>query len=119
MTAKKRKIPRPVFFETTIPVIKPCRRCGVWLAAGVAEGIHAEVEFVVLDPTQSVLAKIAGLELYALTRTGLVQLDDYRLRDERFSSKYPEHQCGVVWTSNLPGAGDQRPNAAQSHIPPY
>ena len=119
MPAKKRKIPRPVFFETTIPVVRPCRRCGVWLAAGVAEGMHVEAEFVALDAVQRVLVTIMGLRMFALTRTGLIHMDDYRLRDGRWSTYFPEHRCGVVWTSNLPGAGDQRPSAIQAQTPPY
>ena len=116
---KKRAVPRPVFFETTIPVVKPCRRCGVWLAAGVAEGMHVEAEFTALDPTQAFMAKLMGLRLYALTRTGLVDLDDYRLQDPRFTARFPEHKCGQVWESRLVGGGDTRPTLANSQIPPY
>lgn len=117
--AKPRKIPRPVFFETTIPVIKPCRRCGVWLAAGVAEGQHVQAEFTALDPTQQLMCMLMGLRLFALTRSGLIQMDDSRLQDPRWIAKFPEHRCGSTWESRLPGAGDTRPNAARSHIPPY
>lgn len=119
MVAKRKTIPRPVYFETTIPVIRPCPRCRVWLAAGVSEGMHVQAEFVALDPVQRVLVTLMGLRMFALTRTGLVHLDDYRLQDSRFVTYYPEHRCGVSWASNLPGAGDTRPNVAQAHIPPY
>lgn len=114
---KRRSIPRPVYFETTIPVVRPCRRCAVWLAAGVSEGLHVEAEFVVLDPGQSVLAVLLGLRLFALRRTGLIFMDDWRLQDPAFDAYIPEHRCGVKWECRITGAGDIRP--VKSDTPPY
>lgn len=119
MPPKKKTFARPVFFETTIPVIKPCVRCGVWLAAGVSEGEHVQVEFTVLDPTQSVMCMLMGLRLFVLTRSGLVWMDDYRLQDPRFSAYQPEHRCGSTWESRVQGAGEMRPTRVNAHIPPY
>ncbi len=120
MASKVKKAPpRPVFFETTIPVVKPCRRCGVWVAAGVAEGMHVQAEFTGLDPTQAFMARLAGLRLFALTRMGLVELDAHRGEDPRFSTWYPEHRCGTVWESRLQGAGDTRPTLADAAVVPY
>lgn len=95
--SKKRVIPRPVYFETTIPVIRPCRRCGVWLAAGVAEGIRVSVEFTTLDTMQALWATFQRIELYCITRTGLVHMDSTRLAGRRPGALHPEHRCNVVW----------------------
>jgi hypothetical protein len=120
MATKKKPKPPRFFrhFDTTIPKIQPCASCGCWLAAGVAEGIHAKVDIVVLDPVQAALATIAGVRLYALTGTGLVELDSYRLRDPKFGRPYPRHRCGVVWESRLPAAGAVR-RSYESDTPPY
>lgn len=117
MPPKKKVIPRPEFFVTTVPVVRPCSRCAVWLAAGLSEGMHVQAEFTALDPTQTVQAVLLGLRLFAITRTGLVHLDDDRLRDERYSARFPQHRCGVVWESRLPG-GDIRP-VRDPLVPPY
>jgi len=107
MAAKKKsRTPyRPDSLVTTIPVMRPCARCASWLAAGIAEGIHAEVDLTALDPGQTILAMLLELPLYCLTRSGLVHLDPWRLTDPRFASRLPRHKCGVVWESRLPGAG--------------
>lgn len=101
----RKKIPRPEFFITTVPVIRPCRACGVWLAAGIAEGEHVRADLTALDQIQAMLATIASVRLYALTRTGLVELDRYRLLDPAFTGRFPEHRCGTVWESRLTGGG--------------
>ncbi len=98
---KKKPAPKPprrfVHFETTIPVIRPCRRCGVWFAAGVAEGQKAEVEFVALDLGQQVWATLNGIKLYWVWRTGLVYLDASRLSGPPKGGVYPQHRCDVRW----------------------
>lgn len=116
----KRKKPRvrPEHFVTTIPVIRPCARCGVWLAAGISEGMHVSVDLTALDAEQSVLAMLLKLRLFCLTRVGLVELDSYRLQDAQFASRLPEHRCGVPWESRLPAAGPIRTPAADE-TPPY
>lgn len=119
MPPKKRARVRPVFFETTLPVVKPCRHCHVWLAAGMAEGMHVQAEFTALDPTQAFVCMAMGLRLFAITRSGLVWLDDYRLQDPAFTAYFPEHRCGVVWESRVIGPGDIRPTLVSRHIPPY
>lgn len=116
--AKKppKKPPRPVHFDTTVPVIRPCRRCGVWLAAGLAEGIHSEAEIGPVDPGQQIQAILMRIPLYNLSRTGLVELDQSRLQAPR-GAIYPGHRCGVVWERRTIGAGivnRQRPTE-----PPY
>ena len=93
--APKRRI-RPVYFETTIPVVRLCS-CGVWLAAGVAEGIKVEAELIALDTGQKLWAILNHIELFALRRTGLVQMDRIRLTDPRFAVLYPQHYCHVKW----------------------
>lgn len=101
---KKRAIPRPEYFVTTIPVIRPCRRCGVWLAAGIAEGIHSEAEITPIDFGQQLQAILMGLALFNLTRSGLVELDQSRLQAPR-GAIYPGHRCGVTWERRIIGAG--------------
>lgn len=115
---KAKKVPRPEFFITTVPVIKPCRACGVWLAAGIAEGEHIRIDLTALDPVQAVLATIATVRLYALTRTGLVELDRYRLQDPAFTGRFPEHRCGTEWEARLTAGGAlHKPD--KTDIPPF
>lgn len=113
-----KKKPHHEHLITTVPVIRICASCGVWLAAGIAEGMHVQVDLVILDSTQSILAMFSGLQLFAMMRTGLVTLDRYRLADPRFSGKFPEHRCGTVWESRTIGAG-RMTRPGPTDIPPY
>lgn len=117
MAAVKRTRPRPVYFETTIPVIRPCARCGVWTAAGVAEGQKAEVEIVVLDPTQTVQAILLKVELYVLRRTGLIHMDTCRLTGPRLGWLYPQHRCDIRWERKVQGT--PLGNSRYPDTPPY
>ncbi len=112
---KKRTIQRPVHFETTIPVIRPCASCGVWFAAGRAEGMLAEVEFVPLDLGQQLWAIMNKIELYCIRRSGLVHMDACRLGGRRFGAIYPQHRCEVRWP--IPAPEDHSEH--QKAIPPY
>jgi len=94
---KKRSIPRPIFFETTIPVVRTCTRCGVWFAAGVAEGQKAEVELTALDRGQTIWAALNGIELYCIRRSGLVHMDALRLTGTHPGRLYPQHRCDIKW----------------------
>lgn len=114
----KKKPPRPDPLITTVPVIRPCARCGAWLAAGIAEGIHAEVDLVALDAQQVIMAMMVKLDLYCLTRTGLVYMDPSRVQDPRFASRLPEHRCAMRWEAKLQGAGPIVP-PVQTDTPPY
>lgn len=111
---KKRSIPRPVHFETTIPVIRPCSKCGVWFAAGVAEGLKAEVEFSVLDLGQQIWAITHQIALYSIRRSGLVYLDASRLQEPP-GAVYPQHRCDVIWPKVL---GEVQ-KMLKSDVPPY
>ena len=116
--AKKptKKPPRPVYFDTTVPVIRPCSRCGVWLAAGIAEGIHSEAELNPIDQGQQIQAILLRISLYNISRTGLVELDQSRLQAPR-GAIYPEHRCDVRWERKVVGGGvSQKP---QHTKPPY
>lgn len=116
MVQKRRKpIPRPVHFETTIPIIRPCSRCGVWFAAGVAEGMKAEVELTALDLGQSVWAAMNSIELYCIRRTGLVHMDAIRLSGTHLGRLFPQHRCDVRWPAVL----GQVQKIRQSDVPPY
>jgi hypothetical protein len=115
MPPKKRAIPRPVFFETTIPVVRPCSRCAVWFAAGVAEGIKAEVELTALDLGQTLWATVNHIELYCIRRIGLVHMDSMRLSGRYLGRLYPQHRCDVKWPVNLGQVERLRP----TNIPPY
>ena len=114
--AARRRV-RPVYFETTIPVIRPCRHCGVWFAAGVAEGIKAEAEIVVLDSVQIVQAILCRVELYALRRTGLIHMTKERLEGRNLGYLYPQHWCHVKWERKVVGAG--LPGLRRSDVPPF
>lgn len=103
MVQKKRKIPRPVHFETTVPVIRQCRWCAVWFAAGVAEGLKAEIDLgVALDQAQRLWCVLNRIEMYALRRTGLIQMDSMRLTDPRWHALFPQHYCNIKWTYPVP-----------------
>lgn len=112
---KKRAIPRPVYFETTIPVIRPCVRCGVWFAAGRAEGMLAEVEFIPLDLGQQLWAVMNKIELYCIRRSGLVHMNAMRLSGRHFGMIYPQHRCEVRWPTPAPADRTE----FQKDIPPY
>lgn len=114
--AKPKK--RFVHFETTIPVFKRCAGCQAWVAAGVVDGIHVKADLATLGPTEALFACMAGLQLYSMTRIGLVHLDRYRLEDSKFSGRLPEHRCGVVWP--VPEVGATRVQQGVSlDNPPY
>lgn len=115
MPPKKKVVPRPVFFETTIPVVRPCSRCGVWFAAGVAEGIKAEVELTALDLGQTIWATLNQIELYSIRRIGLVYMDALRLSGNSLGRLYPQHRCDIKWPVNH----GQVTNLRKSDIPPY
>ena len=110
---KKPSRPRPVYLETTVPVIRRCS-CGVWLAAGVAEGLKAEIEFVALDRGQQVWAILNKIDLYCFRRSGLVYLDACRLA-QPMGAVYPQHHCHIRWPVKT---GAVR-HAAKNEIPPY
>lgn len=112
---KKKTFPRPTYFETTIPVIRPCSRCGVWFAAGVAEGQKAEVELTALDQGQSVWAVLNNIQLYCIRRSGLVHMDSTRLSGVHLGRLFPQHRCDVRWPVVL----GQVQNIRKSDIPPY
>src|SRR6478752_6500693 len=112
---KKRPIPRPIYLETTIPIARPCARCGVWFAAGVAEGLKAEVEFVVLDQGQALWAVLNSIELYVIRRTGLVHMDACRLSGPSLGRLYPQHRCDIAWPKVL----GKVEKLQQSDVPPY
>lgn len=115
MTTKKKTISRPVHFETTIPVIRPCTRCGVWFAAGVAEGLRAEVEFVPLDHGQALWAVLNQIELYCIRRSGLVHMDALRMSGRYLGRLYPQHRCDIKWPTVL---GEVQ-KSSLNLIPPY
>lgn len=118
-TAPKTKKPRFFrHFDTTIPVLRPCARCGCWLAAGIAEGMHVQIGLVALDIVQQQIATLGRMRLYALTRTGLIELDAYRLQDPKFGARYAEHRCNIRWESRLTRGGPVQMGST-SDIPPY
>jgi hypothetical protein len=122
MVRKTTKKPKPKkrfeFFITTIPKIRPCQRCGSWLAAGITDGMHVKADLTQLSPRLALIAAITNVQMYSLTRTGLVHLDKYRLQDLRFQGRLPEHRCGVVWPAEVEGAGPVQ-SSRHSDTPPY
>ena len=115
MTTRRKPRPRPVYFETTIPVIRTCRSCGVWLAAGVAEGLKAEVELTTLNDLEIMCAILSKIDLYVLRRSGLIHMDQNRLAGRNLGHLYPQHYCSIRWTPK-PSSGV--PNT-DSNVPPY
>lgn len=101
---KRRTIPRPVHFETTIPSIRPCR-CGVWVAAGRAEGMRVQAQIQVLSPRQIVQAVLLKVELYVMRRTGLIHMDTLRLSGRNLGYLYPQHFCHIKWPLEVQGGG--------------
>lgn len=112
---RKRVVSRPVHMETTIPVVRPCGSCGVWFAAGVAEGMKAEVEFVPLDIGQQLWAALNHVELYCIRRSGLVHMDARRLAGKHYGSLYPQHRCSITW----PQVHGHFERPVASDIPPF
>lgn len=84
------------YFETTVPVIRQ-HSCGVWLAAGLAEGIKAQIEWITLDWGQRLWCVVNQIPMYAMRRTGLIQMDSIRLTDPKFETIFPQHYCHVKW----------------------
>lgn len=115
---KKRAIPRPVYFQTTIPVVRRCARCGVWLAAALVDGLHVLVDLVQLDPVQAALAALANVQLYSPSPVGFVHMYQERWRDSKHTGRMPEHRCGVVWEPRVSGAGPTT-QLSPDDIPPY
>lgn len=114
---KKRKSrPRPVYFETTVPVVRNCRSCGVWLAAGVAEGVKAEIELVPLDTVQRLWCVVNRIQMYAMRRSGLIRMDAGRLTDPRFKTLFPQHHCHIGWPAPVSRASAI---SVRRDIPPY
>lgn len=119
MTAKKKKVyVRPDHLITTIPVIRLCSRCACVLAAGISEGMHVTVDLTPLDAEQALMAILVGVELYGLSRTGLIHLDPWRMGDPRFAVRYPAHRCGSTWPNRSVQSGP-RPNVDRNAPPPY
>lgn len=117
MPGKKKKPPVFEHFATTIPVIRTCSRCGVWLAAALSEGLHVTVDLTPLHITQAMSAVLLRLELYCITRTGLLHMDPWRITEPP-GELYAAHRCGHVWPRVTPGAG-YRPKPPLSEIPPF
>lgn len=115
---RKKAIPRPSYFITTVPVIRCCERCGSVLAAGIAEGMHVRADLTPLDDWQSAMAILVRLRLFAISRAGLVEMDRYRMTDSRFQTRYPEHRCGVVWPNRLPSCNAVH-NPVRDDSPPF
>lgn len=116
---KKKARPKPIYFETTIPSIRACRKCGVWVAAGVVEGQKAEVEIVALTPVQAAEAVLRRIELYVLRRTGLIHMDLTRLSGRHLGRLMPQHHCSVKWVSQVEGAGREALVRRYDEKPPY
>lgn len=112
---KKPKIQRGLI--TTIPVIRRCVVCGVWLAAGIAEGIHVQVDLTPLDSAQAMMAVLLKTQLYCMSRTGLIHMDRSRIQAPP-GAMYPEHRHGVVWPVKLEGGGRWLPPSPNDE-PPY
>ena len=115
MAARKAR-PRPVYFETTIPVIRMCA-CGVWLAAGVAEGIKAEIEMIPLDTYQRLWCVCMRIQMYSMRRSGLIQMDPGRLSDPRLMAVFPQHYCHIKWPQPPPVPRVRM--SPSTGIPPY
>jgi hypothetical protein len=53
-----------------------------------------------------------------MRRSGLIELDSYRIQDPKFGARYPEHRCGVRWPARLPGGG-RLDSGSAADTPPY
>lgn len=115
MPPRKRARPRPVYFETTIPSLRLCTLCGCVFAAGVAEGIKAEVELVRLDTGQALWCVLNKIQLYCFRRTGLVHMDAMRLSGRHLGDLYPQHLHHVKWPR--PVRSDVVPQLPSDTIP--
>lgn len=81
-------------FETTLPTVDTCRRCGRPVLFGLAEGLTVRADPVPLTAAAEDQALTAGRQTYTLTRTGLVHRDESRRADPRLSSPVvADHLC--------------------------
>jgi hypothetical protein len=78
---------------TTIPAPSICCRCRAITLTGVAEGWLARVDLTPLSPPGEIGAVLAGLTVWTLTRTGLVERNSDR-RDHPAGPRLPDHRCG-------------------------
>jgi hypothetical protein len=88
----------------------------VWLAAGVAEGIKAEIELIPLDMSQRLWCVCMRIQMFALRRSGLIQLDPGRMQDPKFVTWFPQHYCHIRWPQPPPVP---RQRTIRVDIPPY
>lgn len=70
------------------------RRCGRLVLAGTTEGEPVRVDPQPLTEAGHLAAILAGRRVYALTRTGLLHLDQDRTKRKTGDPKLTEHKCG-------------------------
>lgn len=104
--------------ETTVPVIRQ-HSCGVWLAAGVAEGIKAQIEWIPLDFGQRLWCVVNNIQMYAMRRSGLIHMDPIRLTDPKFTTLYPQHFCHVKWPQPPEKAAGGFKGSSRRDSPPF
>lgn len=81
-------------FDTTPPAVRACIRCGRPILHGLAEGLHARVDPVPLDPAGERRAAAAGRWTYTLRRTGLIHRDPDRRADPTLAAPVvAAHAC--------------------------
>jgi hypothetical protein len=79
--------------------------------------MHTEVDIVALALNQQLWAILRGIQLYKLTRVGLLHLDQSRIQDPE-GARYPEHRCEIRWPIQpVPSLPAYIP--PNSDIPPY
>lgn len=110
----------PVFayLVTTPPVVRTCPRCQRPTLTGLAEGLRAIADPTALDRPQQIQAALLGLQLYWITRTGLVHVDQSRARANHRHPTAPEHRCTLVWPTNTNNPTTPQPTR-HTDQPPY
>ncbi len=80
--------------ETTEAIVITCHRCLRPVIYGIAEGIAARVDAVVLDQAAEIAAVLARRQTYTLRRSGLIRRDATRRSDPDLTGPVvAEHNC--------------------------
>jgi hypothetical protein len=84
-------------FETKRPAAIIHRRCGRVILEGWSEGLRARVDLTTLQADLWPVAILRHVRLFWLHPTGLIYLDQHRLRHASRYPVLPWHWCALSW----------------------
>ncbi|WP_018251854.1 hypothetical protein [Salinispora mooreana] len=80
--------------HTTPVKVHTCHRCRTVVLTGWAEGLHTRADPTPLNRAGIIAAILTTRTIYRLTRTGLIHLDQERIKSANRAPVLPEHHCG-------------------------